>query len=62
MSAGVIGVVIGLLFGFGGGVFFGVAIGLEKAEGLWLDGLKGLPGGMTFTVDEIREILGEKND
>ena len=62
MSAGVIGVVIGLLFGFGGGVFFGAAIGLEKAEGLWLDGLKGLPGSMTFTVDEIREILGDKND
>lgn len=59
---GVIGAVIGLLIGFGGGVFFGVAIGLEKAEGLWLDGLKGLPGGMTFTVDEIREILGDKND
>lgn len=59
---GVIGVVIGLLIGYGGGLFFGVAIGLEKAEGLWLDGLKGLPGGMTFTVDEIREILGEKND
>ena len=57
---GVIGVVIGLLFGFGGGVFFGAAIGLEKAEGLWLDGLKGLPGGMTFTVDEIREVLGDK--
>lgn len=62
MNAGVIGVVIGLLFGFVGGVFFGVVIGLEKAEGLWLDGLKGLPGGMTFTVEEIREILGEKND
>ena len=59
---GVIGVVIGLLIGYGGGLFFGVAIGLEKAEGLWLDGLNGLPGGMTFTVDEIREILGEKND
>lgn len=58
----VIGVVIGLLFGFVGGVSLGVVIGLEKAEGFWLDGLKGLPGGMTFTVDEIRGILGEKND
>lgn len=57
---GVIGVVIGLLFGFGGGVFFGTVIGIEKAEGFWLNGLKGLPGGMTFTVDEIREILGDK--